>query len=128
VWLKSREERLSSREDAKPRSVFREYFEALLWAGVLLLVLLAPLRSQRLWSNPLLEWLGLLSYSIYMWHLPVAWYVIPGLRRAGLLVAAGWSVAGLLAALLVAALCLALSTLTYRWVERPFLVRKARLR
>lgn len=102
--------------------------EALLWAGVLLLVLLAPLRSKRLWSNPALEWLGLLSYSIYMWHLPVAWYVIPGLRRAGLLVAAGWSVAGLLAALLVAALCLALSTLTYRWVERPFLVRKARLR
>lgn len=39
MWLKSREERLSSREDAKPRSVFREYFEALLWAVVLALVI-----------------------------------------------------------------------------------------
>ncbi len=39
VWLKSREERLSSREDAKPRSVFREYFEALLWAVILALVI-----------------------------------------------------------------------------------------
>ncbi|MCA1989854.1 MAG: signal peptidase I [Desulfarculus sp.] len=37
--MKSREERLSSREDAKPRSVFREYFEALLWAVILALVI-----------------------------------------------------------------------------------------
>ena len=102
--------------------------EALLWAAVVLLVLLAPLRSRRLWSNPALEWLGLLSYSIYMWHVPVAWYAIPGLRRAGIDVPAGWSGRGLAAALLVAAICLALSTLTYRWIERPFLVRKARRR
>ena len=32
------------------------------------------------------------------------------------------------AALLVLALCLAVSMLTYRWIERPFLVRKSRLR
>ncbi len=102
--------------------------EALLWACVLLLVLLAPLRSKRLWSNPLLEWLGLLSYSIYMWHLPIAWYVVPGLRHAGVPVPAGWSPGGVFAALLIAALCLALSAFTYRYIERPFLVRKARLR
>jgi peptidoglycan/LPS O-acetylase OafA/YrhL len=28
---------------------------------------------------------------------------------------------------LAAALCIALASLTYRWIERPFLVRKARL-
>ena len=102
--------------------------EALLWAAVLLLVLLAPLRSRRLWSNPVLEWLGLLSYSIYMWHMPLAWYVVPWLRRHGAPVPAGWSIGGVFAALLIAALCLALSMLTYRYIERPFLVRKARLR
>ena len=102
--------------------------EALLWAGVLLLALLAPLRSKPLWNNPWLEWFGLLSYSIYMWHVPLAWTVILGMRRAGLAIPARWTIVGLLVALLVAALCLALSTLTYRWIERPFLVRKARLR
>ena len=95
---------------------------------VLLLALLAPLRSKPLWNNPWLEWFGLLSYSIYMWHVPLAWTVILGMRRAGLTIPARWTIVGLLVALLVAALCLALSTLTYRWIERPFLVRKARLR
>ena len=102
--------------------------EALLWATVLLLVLLAPLRTKRVWSNPVLEWLGLLSYSIYMWHLPIAWHVVIGLRHSGIPVPAGWSALGLVAALLIAALCLGLSMLTYRFIERPFLVRKARLR
>ena len=102
--------------------------EALLWASVVLLVLLAPLRSKRLWSNPVLEWFGLLSYSIYMWHVPVAWYVIPWVRRTVVSVPAGWSGLGALTALVVLALCLAVSMLTYRWIERPFLVRKSRLR
>jgi len=102
--------------------------EALLWATVLLLVLVAPLRTKRVWANPVLEWLGLLSYSIYMWHLPIAWHVVIGLRHSGVPVPAGWSALGLVAALLIASLCLGLSMLTYRFIERPFLVRKASLR
>ena len=39
LGFKHREEGLASREGGKPRSVFREYFEALLWAVVLALVI-----------------------------------------------------------------------------------------
>ncbi len=39
MWFKARHERLLSREERKPRSVFREYFEALLWAVILALVI-----------------------------------------------------------------------------------------
>jgi peptidoglycan/LPS O-acetylase OafA/YrhL len=103
--------------------------EAVLWASVVLLVLLAPLHTRALWSNRVLERLGLLSYSIYMWHLPIAWYVvIIGLRRHGVSIASGWTARGAAAALLVAALCYVVSELTYRTIERPFLTRKARIR
>ncbi|MFH1060410.1 MAG: signal peptidase I [Pseudomonadota bacterium] len=39
MWFKQRHERLLSQDERKPRSVFREYFEALLWAVVLALVI-----------------------------------------------------------------------------------------
>ena len=39
LGLQRHEERLTGREGGKPRSVFREYFEALLWAVVLALVI-----------------------------------------------------------------------------------------
>lgn len=102
--------------------------EALLWAAVILLILLAPLRSIRLWDNPVFERLGLLSYSIYMWHMPLAWFGVLGFRRLGIVAPARWTWTTLLEGLAVAAVCLALSALTYRYIERPFLVRKARLR
>jgi peptidoglycan/LPS O-acetylase OafA/YrhL len=102
--------------------------EATLWASVLLLVVIAPLRMKFLWTNPLLERLGLLSYSIYMWHLPIIWYVIIGLRQRGVPIPAGWSPAGVAVAALIAVLCYASSELTYRVIERPFLLRKATLR
>src|SRR5690606_25837144 len=43
-----------------------------LWSIIVLLVLLAPLRTKRLWDNAAWERLGLLSYSLYMWHVPIA--------------------------------------------------------
>jgi peptidoglycan/LPS O-acetylase OafA/YrhL len=101
--------------------------EALLWATVVLLVLLAPLRLKRLWDNPLLERLGLLSYSIYMWHVPCAWFLLQAVRGSVLRVEAHWTLRGLVVGVLAAAVCLGISALTYRVVERPFLVRKARL-
>jgi peptidoglycan/LPS O-acetylase OafA/YrhL len=101
--------------------------EGVLWTAVLLLVLLVPLRAKRLIANPVLARLGILSYSIYVLHQPVldysfrAWRVL--LPGAGL----GWS--PLVAAWFVLATvaCVALAALTYRIIERPFLVRKARL-
>jgi peptidoglycan/LPS O-acetylase OafA/YrhL len=102
--------------------------EALLWSLFVLIVLLAPLRSAFLLSNRLLGFVGVISYSLYLVHLPILYRIqIPLLGLVGGK-APGWTaraVAGTVAAL---AASLALSTLTYRLVERPFLRRKARIR
>jgi peptidoglycan/LPS O-acetylase OafA/YrhL len=97
--------------------------EALLWAGVVLALLLVPLRLRALLVNPPLEWVGRISYSVYLTHLPVLFFVLypllaharPERFDARWL---GWT-------LLALGLCLALSAATYRWIERPFLRRRA---
>lgn len=96
-----------------------------LWAAVLLLLLLAPLRAKRLFCNGVLARLGVLSYSIYIIHAPFMQYGLGWGRTLfpGLI---GWNgrSAAFVAALALA--CYGLSMLTYRWIERPFLVRKSR--
>ncbi len=101
--------------------------EGALWTAVILLLLLAPLRTKPLWSNRLLQTVGILSYSIYMVHYPVLFFGFGTLRSGEPGALPGWSLptAGL-AATLVAA-CVLLSTATYWIIERPFLRRKAQL-
>jgi peptidoglycan/LPS O-acetylase OafA/YrhL len=91
-----------------------------LWAAVVLILLVAPLRLKPLFSNAMLGGLGVLSYSIYMIHAPFMLRWVVGLG------AIGWSPrTGAIVAALASA-CVALSALSYRVIERPFLVRKAR--
>jgi peptidoglycan/LPS O-acetylase OafA/YrhL len=101
--------------------------EGALWASVLLLVLLLPLRARWLLVNPVLGAVGLVSYSLFLCHVPIVAIVLHLLqwRMPGHFIT--WNAESLLAcgALLVA--CLLVSTLTYWTVERPFLVRKAKL-
>jgi peptidoglycan/LPS O-acetylase OafA/YrhL len=98
--------------------------EAPLWAALVLLLLLAPLRTKPLLSNALLEVVGVLSYSIYLLHTPV---MVAMMRlRASLPapLAGGRPIASALAATVA---CLAVSALTYRWIERPCLARTQRV-
>ena len=78
--------------------------EAVLWALLVLLLLLAPLRVKPLFSNPLLNRLGVLSYSIYVLHLPIIHYSLVVAWR-WLPPQIGWHVETLLIALGIAALC-----------------------
>ena len=100
--------------------------EGALWSTIVLLTLLTPLRLRALLVNRVLARLGVLSYSIYLLHVPV-WYATLTVVRNALRPPVGWSplmvawVAGATVVLLL------LSTLTYRFVEQPFLVRKARI-
>src|SRR5215470_4272450 len=101
--------------------------QAGLWAAVLLLLLLAPLRCKPLLSNTWLNRLGVLSYSLYIVHLPI---ILPLFNTLSVRwdLAPGWNVYnGLLTALAIV-ICIAVSEVTYRCIERPFLVRKERVR
>ena len=67
---------------------------------------------------------GLVSYSMYLWHMSVIWIVL----RFGLAIP-GTSVASYLANVVIVVLgTMALSTVTYFLVERPALALKSRVR
>jgi peptidoglycan/LPS O-acetylase OafA/YrhL len=101
--------------------------EGALWASLLLLLLIAPLRLKRLLCNPVLARLGLWSYSLYLIHFPLIWYVFD--RRHGTLrpVLDAWGVPPATRPALVLAVSIGLAALSYRMIERPFLLRKATL-
>jgi peptidoglycan/LPS O-acetylase OafA/YrhL len=63
-----------------------------------------------------LAWLGMVSYSLYLWHAPLMHGFAQWAQRA----AGPWDALGLTAASLV------LAWLSYRFVERPFLGARAR--
>ena len=101
--------------------------ESALWAAFIIGLLVLPLRFRALLVNRPLERLGILSYSFYLWHLPIIVAVGKGLgissadreiaEPALLVLAIVLSFAGTFAA----------SALTYRYIEKPFLLRKERL-
>ncbi len=100
--------------------------EGILWSTVTLLLLLAPLRLKLLFANPVLEYLGLLSYSLYLLHVPILLRGLGYLREMDV-VETGWSLSAVAIAFGLGLVCVAISALTYRFIERPFLVRKENL-
>lgn len=103
-------------------------YEALLWGGIILTVLLArPLGASRLLRSRPLEVAGKLSYSFYLWHLPVLFYLIYPVRST--LGDPAWQGSGwpLLLSAVALKLTLALAWVSFQCVERPFLRRKREL-
>lgn len=101
--------------------------EALLWAILLLLVLLVRLPGKPLLVNQPMAITGKLSYSIYLNHVPILFFLIYPLRESmgpGAYTTSMWLYAIPAAGL---ALSLGLGFLSYRLIERPFLSIKHRL-
>ena len=73
----------------------------------------ASLASRLLGSRPVAG-IGLISYSIYLWH----WPLLVCAHEAGLRLSPAWLMAGLIT-------LLGLSALSWRFVERPFRARGA---
>lgn len=96
-----------------------------LWALVVLLVLTGARGAGRVLRHRVLVWLGVVSYSIYLVHVPVLHYWIE-LSRAVARVEPGWHAAQIPWSLGGVALVLVTAAGTYRWIERPFLRRKVR--
>jgi peptidoglycan/LPS O-acetylase OafA/YrhL len=93
--------------------------EGVLWSTWLLGMLCLPARLKILFCNPIWAGLGVISYSVYVWHHPIIVYWscwVPGAVGAdlrALVIGAGG----------VIVTTVALSALSYRFVERPFLRR-----
>ena len=95
------------------------------FACLLALVVLPPRRANvpilvRILETRPFVWAGLISYSVFLWHEPIVrWLEGHGLTATG--------TAGLVGnTLLLLTLTVALSTLTYRWIELPALRQKGR--
>ncbi|HJQ84980.1 MAG TPA: hypothetical protein VKA21_12935, partial [Candidatus Binatia bacterium] len=102
--------------------------EGALWTAVVLLVLLAPLRTKPLFCNGATRALGVVSYSVYVVHFPLVMLALAHLRRAHFGSFIRWTPETFVAAAVITTACLTLSTLTYYTIERPFLVRKSKLK
>ena len=97
--------------------------EALLWASVVLFLLVAPLRGRALLRNPVLEGVGRISYSLYLVHLPILFFALFPVTFGGN--PKHWDAASAARVLGALAVSLALSAASYRFIERPFLARRA---
>ncbi|MEO8602561.1 MAG: acyltransferase family protein [bacterium] len=102
--------------------------QALCCTAVLALVVFTPTHLRALLRMPLLLRLGVLSYSMYIVHLPVLTYGFELLGRIGLSGLGTWTWQSTSAAFALWGVCVALSEGTYRGIERPFLRRKSSLR
>ena len=101
-------------------------YEAILWSVVLLVLVLTRPLFHRVIANSVLAVVGKLSYSLYLWHVPILFYVIyPTKERIG----EGFSETILAYVLTFAALLISLmaSLLTYKYIELPGLNMKRRL-
>lgn len=113
-------------EIANPRHAWH-LADGALWTSIVLLMLLAPLRLKFLLSNRAWIRLGVLSYSIYLFHYPIFKFGIDAFHRLHPVDAPGWDAPTLGAAGVLCGVVVAFSSLTYRFVERPALALKQRL-
>lgn len=92
-------------------------YEALLWSLLLLCVILLPLRIKSLISNKYLARFGETTYSFYLIHLPVMYYVNVNF----LPVQIGFTAVYWGKVLLILVLAIILSFFSYHFIEKPFL-------
>jgi peptidoglycan/LPS O-acetylase OafA/YrhL len=101
--------------------------EALCWAGMILCLVLAnPLGKEMLVNRPLAI-AGKLSYSLYLVHVPILFYLIYPVKNALGDAAYASSVQAIAWPIVALALSLGLSVVTYRLIELPFLNLKKRI-
>lgn len=96
-------------------------YEAILWGLLLLLLLLSKPWLYQFLVNPVMALVGKLSYSIYLSHVAILYFLIDGGKEIVGRDLYTDTLAAYCLPVLGAVLTLGLSTLTYRYIERPFL-------
>ncbi len=103
------------------------YIEAMLWGCVVHCIMQPGVPLKGMLCNPLLEWMGRISYSVYLVHLPIQFYGLLGMSGAA--PTTSWfSLQGISTIALNFLLMVLVSAATYRCIEVPFLRLKARNR
>lgn len=100
------------------------YFEALCWAGILAVLTVTGSNFVSLLSLTPLRWIGKISYSFYLVHLPVAFYCLYGVDLSFLSVGSDTIKFWMLSCVCLA-LSLLLASICYNFVEKPFLRLKS---
>ena len=101
-------------------------YESLLWMAVLLAFVLPGRSGMLVGFHRWMAYIGKLSYSLYLWHVPVLFYLIYPLKgRMG--EDYYGSSAFYLLPVMAFIMSLLVSVLTYRWIELPALNFKRRL-
>lgn len=83
-----------------------------MWACMVFCTLKGAGPLSRVFSLRALRYIGVISFSMYLWHMPVIFFV----KKSSM---ADWSV--LYQFSFVVAVTLLLASLSYLWIERPFL-------
>ncbi len=98
--------------------------EAILWSGVIMGLLLLPLKFKKWVANPFFRQIGKISYSIYLLHYPFLVYGNMAIRKLNDAMQMPVPPKGVLI-LIVFIACIGASALTYRFIEKPFLEKKS---
>jgi peptidoglycan/LPS O-acetylase OafA/YrhL len=101
--------------------------EALLWGGLLLASLCLSSRTMGLLINPLFSHFGTISYSLYLVHVPIQFYLIYPLKAAtdgAWSPGDPWSLVVICGSFILSWL---MAIACYRLIERPFLKLKSHL-
>jgi peptidoglycan/LPS O-acetylase OafA/YrhL len=99
------------------------FFEAILWSLFIITILFLPIKIKPLFSNVVLEKIGMISYSIFLIHYPVLYY--GNIVLSNIVSCFRWSNPPpiiLLISLFI--ITIILSSITYRFIEKPFLLLK----
>lgn len=107
--------------DAETKWHIHHSYEAICWSGILLLITTSNPIGKTLLINKPLALLGKLSYSIYLVHVPIIFYIVYPIRQSiGSDIYPGSDLFYLATSLSMLATVL-VSFFTYQLIERPFL-------
>jgi peptidoglycan/LPS O-acetylase OafA/YrhL len=99
--------------------------EAALWSAVVLLVVATPVWGKGLLCSGGPVAIGRWSYSLYLIHLPLLWNALNSPRSRLFVAASALKLSRPALVWLGVGLCVPLSALSYRFIERPFLAPRS---
>jgi len=106
-------------EEGHPFLFFKNTFFAICIASIIISILQGSRWALGLFANPAMMHVGIISYSMYLWHLPV---ILLLSKWSFMVNYEGYRLPWMMA--IVLPITWLLSYVSYRWVERPFLQRR----